>query len=123
MIIERTHAAPTEVETASLAAHMRASSIFLNPNTTLWTSSHVFAQCEASKGPCLLIIALSALMPRLLALKASEVTAVLALDLNISLLKPCNIFFTLQIGTPEHFIVLVNLARQSQSFQSFVFVF
>ena len=80
------HTAPAEVKIASLAAHVRTPSVFLDSNTAVWTSSHVSGQREAREGALLLIIAFSALMPRLLALEASEVPAVLALNLLVSLL-------------------------------------
>ena len=109
------HTAPAETITASFASHMKTPFEFFDFNTAFGTSSHVFApaQREAREDSLLLIIALSALMPRLLALEASEVTAVLALNLLVSLIIPRDVLLTVQIRAPDHLIVLIDLARQS----------
>ena len=106
------HTAPAEVKMASLAAHVRTPSVFFDSNAALGTPSHVSGQCKARKGNLLLIIALSALVPRLLALEASEVTAVQALNLFVSFLNPRDVLLTLQVRAPDHISVLIDLTRQ-----------
>ena len=104
-ISSRLHAAPTKVELASLADHVRTAFVFLDSYTALRTSTHIVGQGEASECAFLLIATGPTFVPRLLALPAGVLLTVLALDLDLSFLLSSDIFLALEIRAPDLVII------------------
>ncbi len=112
----RIHATPAKAVTAPFTVHVRTAFVLLNMHSTarIWTLSDIFENCKASESPFVQIFTLSTLMPRLLAFKACKFPAMSALKL-VALFFFDDVFFTLEIWTPDSVWVFVNLARQAYS--------
>lgn len=93
---------------------MAASFVLLDPDSALWAPAHIFDQREARECSLLLVVALSALMPVLLALEAGVMPAVLARDLHLVLSVSPDVLLALQVRTEDKIRVHVDLAGKSQ---------
>ena len=108
-----THKTPTETVIASLALHFNTTSVFLNSYCTPGTFSDVFHKSETCKCTLLLVTALS-FVPRLVTFKAGILATVRALKF-MTFSSSSDIFLTLNVGTPDHIWVSVDLTGKSES--------
>ena len=86
--------------------------LYLDLTSSSWTLSYVVEKCKALEGACLLVIAPTALVPRLMALKASLMTAIGAFNFVASFLL-FDFFFTGNVWAPDHVWIEIDLAGES----------
>ena len=115
-IAKYSHTAPAEFTVAATAVHVGTPIVFLDLYLALGAPAHISGQREAPESASLLIVALTTLVPGLVALETGSSATVGTLKL-VALADLLDLFLTLKIRAPDHLRVLVNFARQAHSSQ------
>ena len=120
-MVKYSHAAPAEATVATTAGHVGTPIVFLDLYSALGASAHILGQREAPESASLLIIALTTLVPGLVALETGSAAAVVTLKL-VALADLLDLFLARKTRAPDHLRVIVDFARQAHTSQPFLFL-